>query len=171
MTAHTLLIPGSQYHTMKVIQIFIILIVAVMIVAPVTATITPVSANGSSTVSSSYKHDSNYMPFQYEAILIAIGLSCLAISRIFKAAEDIFAIIAVLPLGLSAYFANYMSMDSTYVAVVSGVVTTVNVQIITASPYLSYVMDIATLAAVFNILWVFLLQPADAATSGEKEQR
>lgn len=154
-----------------IIKFLVVLACMIAVVTPAAAIITNVSPGGTDVISNSYKHDPNYMLWEYECILIAIGLVCLAISRIWESTEDIFSIIAVIPLAMSAWFANFMAMEKTTTVVAAGTITIVNTQIITPNPYLSAVMLIAMFCGIANVIWVFFMKEADKATSGSNEQQ
>jgi len=145
-----------------IIKILTALLCLVALFSPVAAIITDVSST-STLVSNSFLHDGHYMPYQFVYALIFIGLVCLAISRIFEQTEDIFSIGAVIPLGMSAWFANVMTIESTAI-VYSTVTSVVNTQIITPNPYLSITMVIFFLMSILNVIWVFFLKQADAKT-------
>lgn len=146
-----------------IIKILALLVLLVIAIQPSAAVITNVSA-GSNVLSNSFQHDQNYMMYEYEVLMIAIGIACLIVSRIWESAEDIFAAGAVLPLALSSYFANFLAIERTSTVVVSGVITIVNTQIITPNPYLSLIMGIITVAAVLNFIWIFFMKKADQKT-------
>jgi len=112
-------------------------------------------------------HDAKYMPASYVYILITIGMISLIGSRLIESAEDLLSIGAVIPLGLSAWFANYMTHEytSTVSAVATGVGT--NIQIITPSPYLSLTMTVFFILSILNVIWIFYLRDADKKTGGE----
>lgn len=154
-----------------IIKILAVLACVIAITSPASAIITNVSPGGTSVVSNSYLHDPNYMPWEYECILIAIGLVCLAISRIWESTEDLFSVIAVVPIAMSAWFANFMSMEKTTTVVASGTITIVNTQVITPNIYLSAAMSIATLAAIVNVVWIFVFKDADKKTSGDSGEQ
>lgn len=132
---------------------------------PVSALLTNVSVGGTTTlITNSFLHDPNYMPVEYVYALIVIGLVSLAVSRIFEQAEDLFAIGAILPLALSAWFSNFMTIERNgFISSATGT-SVINTQIIAANPYLSIVMIVFTLLAVMNVLWVFFLKGADKKT-------
>ena len=134
-----------------------VLVLLATLLQPVSAVITPVTAN-STLYSSSYVHDYSYIPAQYEYVLVIIGLASLAISRIWKDADDIFSIGAVIPLAMSAWFANYMTSES---IIASPTNTVVYTQIIIPNIYLSITMLVFTIAALLNVYWIFFLQPSD----------
>jgi hypothetical protein len=141
------------------IKISTILLCLIALLSPVSALITNVSTNVTP-VSHSYLHDSQYMPVDYVYVFILIGIACLAISRIWESTEDIFSICAVIPLGLSAWFSNYMATD--YTTINEG--TIYNAQIITPNPYLSLVMLIFFIVSILNVIWIFYLKRADNKT-------
>lgn len=132
---------------------------------PVSALLTNVTVGKTTTlVTNSFLHDANYMPVEYVYALIAIGLISLAVSRVFEQAEDIFSIGAVIPLALSAWFSNFMTIERNgFVASTTGT-TVINTQIIAANPYLSITMILFTLLAIMNVIWVFFLKHADNKT-------
>jgi hypothetical protein len=150
-----------------IINIFILLICFIIIIPPAAAIITNVSGNETGLVSSSYLQDSHYMPAMYVYGMALIGILCLAISRIFEATEDIFAIGATIPIGISAWFANYMSIDKSTVVVTGTNITIVNTQVISPNPYLSLSMVVFFILAIVNIVWIFYLRQADKKTSGD----
>lgn len=160
------------------IKILTLLLFAAVIVSPAMGIVTNVSDNGSkltlgSYTTSSFLHDPNYMPREYVYAFITIGIVCLAVSRIFKQAEDIFSIVAVAPFGMAMWFANYMTIEQVDIlgfcdpAATTGAISTINTQIITPNPYLSLTMGIFFVVSLINVVWIFYLQPADKGTTGE----
>lgn len=91
----------------------------------------------------------------------------MVLSRMFESAEDILAIGAIIPIGLSAWFSNYMSIEQIDVVINEGVLSVVDTQIITPSPYLSLVMVVFFILSILNLIWIFYLKQADAKVSGE----
>lgn len=150
----------------QMIKIMCLLAIAILLVMPVGGAITNISVNDSSFVSHTYKATENYMRFEYEVLLIALGVACLAISRAVKDAGDIFAVAAVIPIAMSAWFANYTTFES--VEVIGTQV--VFAQVVTPNPYLSIAMGVMTLIAVVNVIWSLLLKPVDSKTSEEQEE-
>ena len=152
----------------------ILLLLVIFTIFPASALIINNSANSAYyaqntvLIAGSYIHDANYIPVEFEYLLIAIGLGCLFISRAVKDGEDIFSISAVIPLGLSAWFANYMTFEGVTTAVCGNSTTITNTpyiiysQVITPMPALSIAMVVFFLLAIVNVVWVFFLQPADA---------
>ena len=166
----------------KYAKVLILILLAAVLVSPVSALITNDTGNANyftsntELISGSYFHDANYIPIEYEYLLIALGLLCLAISRIFKSAEDIFSIGAAIPIGLSAWYANYMTAETMDVIAWidnSTLVVTPHIiynQVITPFPALSVVMVVFFLISILNIIWIFFMQDADAGLEkgGEK---
>jgi hypothetical protein len=147
-----------------IFKIVILSILLAEICFPVSALVTNVSPSNGNLISNSVKHDSNYIPFEYEILFIALGLFCLIVSRVYESAEDIFAASAIVPCIMATWFANYMAIERTSTVVISGVVTIVNTQIITPSAYLSVMMAIVTICAILNGYWVFFMKGADKKT-------
>ena len=146
-------------------RLILLICVAIALASPVMATITNISGDAVALTSVSYLHDNNYMPVQYVYALAVIGLLSLLVSRIWESANDIFAIGAVLPTALAAWWSNYSTLE--YTQIIYGTSTNlVNVQIVTPNPYLSITLIVFTVLAVINVAWIFFLQPADKKTGG-----
>jgi hypothetical protein len=153
------------------IKIIVGLLLLVVMVAPASALITNVSISGNTTLSSSsFVHDSHYMPDVYVYVLIVIGLICLIGSRAIPDAEDILCICAPLPIGLSAWFANYMTQEYIHTIYSGTNVIVTNVQVITPSPYLSITMVVILIVAIVNLIWILFLKEADKKTGGKKDE-
>ena len=136
-----------------------------LIVCPVIGGITNVSVNDSSFVSHTYKHDENYMRFEYEVLLIAIGIICLVLSRAIEVAEDILSVAAVIPLAVSAWFANFTTFES--VEVIGSQV--VYAQVVAPNAFLSVAMLVLTIGSIINVIWIFVLKSADQKTDTEQD--
>lgn len=149
------------------IKIILTMVCLALVVSPALALVTNVSASSTTLSSSSYLHDSKYMPTSYVYVLIIIGLLSLLASRVFETAEDIFSIGAVVPTALSAYWSNYMSIEYMLAAPLSLTQIGSNVQIIAPSAYLSLTMIVFTILSVLNVIWIFFLKKSDKATDGE----
>lgn len=153
-------------------KVIILLLLSLLLIAPASALITNNTQNGAfvdhntDTLSSSYIHDSNYVPWYFEILFILVGLLCLEISRIIKNAEDIFSIGAVIPLGLSAWYANFMTFEQINICSLVDIPHIVYTEIITPIPALSIVMVVFFLLSIINVLWIFFLQPADEGLEG-----
>ena len=121
--------------------------------------------------SASYIHDDNYTRFEIEVLLIAIGLFCLAVSRLSERSEDIFSIGAVVPLGLAAWYANFMTFEYMVFPEVLLNITAVksgygvppfpfwaHAEVITPHAGLSIVCVVLFMLSVINVIWIFFLQ-------------
>lgn len=144
--------------------IFVVLLVALM-ACPAIAGVSNISVNDSSFVSHTYKSDQSYMRFEYLVLTIALGVACLAISRIWESTEDIFSVAAVIPMAVGAWFSNYCTFE--HVEVIGSQV--VFAQVVTPNPYLSAIMFVLTICAILNLIWIYLAKPADEKTGGEHE--
>lgn len=150
------------------IKIFLASIAWVLTVSTVSALIGNVSVLDTTTViSNSFIHDSHYMPAEYVYVFILIGLGCLILSRIYESAEDILAIGAIIPLAMSAWFANFMTFERNGFAVTVTGTSVINTQIITPNIYLSIVMVVFTVLAILNTIWIFYLKNADEKTESK----
>jgi hypothetical protein len=107
------------------------------------------------------------MPAEYVYVFILIGLGCLILSRIYESAEDILAIGAIIPLAMSAWFANFMTFERNGFAVTVTGTSVINTQIITPNIYLSIVMVVFTVLAILNTIWIFYLKNADEKTESK----
>lgn len=147
------------------IKIFLTSIASLLTISSVSAVISNVSVSSStSLITNSFLHDTHYMPAEYVYVFILIGLGCLAASRIYESAEDILSIGAVIPLAMSAWFANYMTFERNGFAVTATGTSIVNTQIITPNIYLSITMVVFTILAILNLIWIFYLKNADKKT-------
>jgi hypothetical protein len=151
---------------MKQIGIVLVFLLAFsLLVMPASALLTNNSQNakwvseGAGILSASFIHDTQYVPATYEWAFITVGLGCLAISRVFKSAEDVFCVLAIIPCGLAAYYANYMSYDVVKIMIDgTGATNLVYAQIVAPNPALSVAMALATTISVANFVWVFFIQ-------------
>lgn len=150
----------------KLIKILCLLAIAILLVMPVGGAVVNITPNDTSFQSHTYKTTENYLRFEYLVLLIGIGLSCLAISRIWESTEDLFSVMSVIPLAVSAWFSNYTTFESANVVGTQIVFSTV----VTPNAYLSLAMVIATICAVLNVIWIFLLKPADVNTDSDKKE-
>lgn len=150
-----------------IINILALLTILIVLISPVAAIITNVSGDDVGLLSTSFLQDAHYMPAMYVYAMAVIGILCLAISRVLEAAEDIFAIGATIPIAVSAWFANYMSLDKSTVVVMGTNVSVVNTQVISPNPYLSLSMVVFFILAIINIVWIFYLRQTDKKISGE----
>jgi hypothetical protein len=150
-----------------IINILALLTILIVLISPVAAIITNVSGDDVGLISTSFLQDAHYMPAMYVYAMAVIGILCLAISRVLEAAEDIFAIGATIPIAVSAWFANYMSLDKSTVVVMGTNVSVVNTQVISPNPYLSLSMVVFFILAIINIVWIFYLRQTDKKISGE----
>jgi hypothetical protein len=151
-----------------IIKILTFLLCFIALTSPVAAIITNISNDsGVDLLSNSYLHDAHYMPAMYVYAMAIIGILCLAISRLLEAAEDIFAIGATIPIAVSAWFANFMSLDKSTVVVTGTNITVVDTQIVSPNPYLSLTMTVFFILAIVNIIWIFYLRQTDKKISGE----
>lgn len=150
-----------------IFKILALLTCLLAISVPASALVTNLTNPSTEIVSNSFLHDSHYMPVEYVYALIIIGLACLILSRVIESAEDILSIGAIIPIGLSAWFANYMSVEQ--VDVTQGIAgpIVVNTQIVTPSPYLSIVMVVFFILSFVNLIWLLYLRDADRKVSGE----
>jgi lysylphosphatidylglycerol synthetase-like protein (DUF2156 family) len=156
---------------MRIIKYLVAIAALFILLQPVSATLVNVSPmeTGTAMLSDSFKHDSNYMPEEQVFFMGIIGIVCLAISRIYKQAEDVFACAAILPNGMCAWFSIFMTQETTKVVVVGTTATIVNSEVIVSNPYLTAIFSVITVAAILNGIWVFFLQDADKKTSGENQ--
>jgi hypothetical protein len=150
-----------------IINILALLTILIVLISPVAAIITNVSGDDVGLLSTSFLQDAHYMPAMYVYAMAIMGILCLAISRVLEAAEDIFAIGATIPIAVSAWFANYMSLDKSTVVVMGTNVSVVNTQVISPNPYLSLSMVVFFILAIINIVWIFYLRQTDKKISGE----
>jgi len=151
------------------IKIFLASLAWILTVSSASALLTNVSASDTTTlITNSFLHDSNYMPAESVYVFIIIGLGCLAASRIYESAEDILSIGAVIPLAMSAWFANYMTLERNGFAVTTTGTSVINTQIIAPNIYLSITMAVFTILAILNVIWVFYLKDADKKTESTK---
>lgn len=120
--------------------------------------------SGNTWLSSVATHDQTYMPLWTWCIFAIIGLGSLFISRVWESAEDIFAIGAVAPLGMAAWYANYITYESYDIVVYSGYAQMLFNQIVHPNPALSIVFVIFLLLSIFNVIWIFVLKPSQRNT-------
>lgn len=150
---------------MNMMKLFFVAAMVALIVCPVMGGISNISVNDSSFVSHTYKHDENYMRFEYEVLIIGIGIACLVLSRAIEAAEDILSVAAVVPLATSTWFANFTTFES--VEVIGSQV--VYAQVVAPNAFLSIAMLVLTIGSIINVIWIFVLKPADDKTDTEQD--
>lgn len=148
-----------------IIKILALILFAGLLIVPASAVVTNIS--GGTIESSTFLHDAKYMPASYVYVLIIIGMVSLIFSRIIESAEDLLSIGAVLPLGLSAWYANYMTHEYTSTVTSSATGVGTNIQIITPNPYLSLTMTVFFILSLINVIWILYLRDADKKTGGE----
>jgi hypothetical protein len=161
---------------MRPIRLFLGVLILVSVLAiPASALITNNTQNAqwtSSTImkSASFNHDPGYIPVGYEYLFIIIGGFCLVISKWIRtsSSEIIFSLLAIVPLGLAGWYANYMTIETISYSVVGGVLEMSHSQIITPSPALSYVMYFAFVLSILNAIFILFYEDRSEKTVEQK---
>jgi hypothetical protein len=139
--------------------IFILFILAILLIAPVTAAF-PASITNATTTQFA---DKSYIPWEYEVVIIAMGLCCWGLMKYIEELEVLFGFLAIIVFGVAAYFAAYMAKIESNVLVDSttGVVTVMYSQYITPQPILQVVLVVCFLFAIVAEVYVVFLREAD----------
>lgn len=111
--------------------------------------------------SASYLHDAQYMPAEYVYALILIGFIGWALLCINKDLEVLFGFISIIAFGAAAWFAAYMTIETSGVVVVGTTITYVHSQVVTPQPILQIIMVVCFLFAIMAEVYVVFLREAD----------
>jgi hypothetical protein len=139
--------------------IFILFILAILFVAPVMAAF-PASITNTTTTQFA---DKSYIPWEYEVVIIAMGICCWALMKYIEELEVLFGFLAIIVFGVAAYFAAYMCRIDSNVLVdsTSGAVTVMYSQYITPQPILQVVLVVCFLFAIIAEVYIVFLREAD----------
>ena len=153
-------------------RILLVTLLLILLVSCASATVQNATSGGKiGLLAQSYNHDVNTMPVTEVYVIMIIGFALLVLSRAIQASEDVLSVLALIPSGVSAYWATHMSYD--YVSVIGSIdsnsTTMVYTQVLQPNPYLQIIGGALTLACIINIAWIFYLRDADKKTDGSSD--
>lgn len=104
-----------------------------------------------------------YIPYQYEIMLIGLGVACWFLMRYAPDLEVLFGLLAIIIFGAAAWFAAYMSINEvfTLVDMTTGTTTVLYTQFVTPQPILQIILSVCFLFAIVIELYVVFLREAD----------
>ena len=111
--------------------------------------------------STSYLHDAQYMPAEYVYALILIGFIGWALLCINKDLEVLFGFLSIISFGASAWYAAYMTIETSGVVVVGTTITYVHSQILTPQPVLQIILVVCFIFSILAEIYVVFLREAD----------
>lgn len=141
------------------------LVLLVLLVCPVTAYI----ANSSSVITSytdTQFANQQYIPYQYEVMLIGLGVACWVLMKYVADLEVLFGLLAIIVFGAASWFAAYMSINEvfTLVDMTTGTTTVLYTQFVTPQPILQVILVVCFLFAIVIEAYVLFLRSADKVT-------
>jgi hypothetical protein len=141
------------------------LVLLVLLACPVSAYI----ANSSSVITSytdTQFASQQYIPYQYEILLIGLGVACWVLMKYAQELEVMFGLLAIIIWGAAAWFAAYMSINEvfTLVDMTTGTTTVLYTQFVTPQPILQVILVVCFLFAIIIEVYVLFLRSADKAT-------
>jgi hypothetical protein len=148
---------------------------AIVLILLLTLVCLPASAYiaNSSTVLESYVStqflNQNYLPYQYEILLIAMGFTCWVLMKYHQELETMYGMIAILIFGASAWFAAYMSMIDmvTLVDPADNTTTILYTQLVTPQPTLQVILIVCFLFAIIIEIYILFLRGADKSLDSQ----
>ena len=142
--------------------LLIVLLIGLLLVSPVSAFI----ANSSSVVTSytdTQFSNPTYIPYQYEIVLICLGVACWILMRYYQDLEVLFGLLSIIIFGAAAWFAAYMSINEVFTVVdmTTGGTTILYTQFVTPQPTLQIILVVCFLFAIVAEIYVTFLRTAD----------
>lgn len=98
-----------------------------------------------------------YIPYQYEFLLIGIGVSFFIAMWFTKESDILIGLLSVIFLGASAWFAAYMCIENVFY---DGTTVTYT-QLVTPEPVLQVILVVCFLFAIVSTVYVWALRNAD----------
>jgi len=111
----------------------------------------------------------NYLPYQYEILLIAMAFSCWVLMKYHQELETIYGLIAILLFGAAAWFSAYLSIID-MVALVDtsdGTTTILYTQLVTPQPVFQVILIVCFLFAIIIEIYVLFLRGADKSIDSQ----
>lgn len=106
--------------------------------------------------SSAYFHDVNYLPREFVYAFMIIGFFTILVSRVIKDGAGFFAIIPPIAFLISAWYANYMTIENVEGLALSSSGFALHTEILVASAPLSILMIICFLISLINVFDIFI---------------
>jgi glucan phosphoethanolaminetransferase (alkaline phosphatase superfamily) len=104
-----------------------------------------------------------YMPYQYEVLFIAIGFFCLVVMKYCQEIEVLLGLLSLIAFGIAAWFAPYICITDVFPVVdnTDGTTTVLYTQYVTPEPILQMFLVLCFLFAVIATIYVTFLRQAD----------
>ena len=153
-------------------KLFILGILLLLLIAPTSAYIANASGVMTSYTDTQFANQ-NYIPYQYEMMLIGLGVMCWILMRYAQDLEILFGLLAIIIFGSAAWFAAYMSINEvfTLVDMTNGETTVLYTQFVTPQPILQIILVVCFLFAIIIELYTLFLREADKKLELERTGR
>ena len=153
-------------------KLFILGILLLLLIAPTSAYIANTSEVMTSYTDTQFANQ-NYIPYQYEMMLIGLGVMCWILMRYAQDLEILFGLLAIIIFGAAAWFAAYMSINEvfTLVDMTNGETTVLYTQFVTPQPILQIILVVCFLFAIIIELYTLFLREADKKLELERTGR
>ena len=153
-------------------KLFILGILLLLLIVPASAYIANTSEVMTSYTDTKFANQ-NYIPYQYEMMLIGLGVTCWVLMRYAQDLEVIFGLLAIIIFGAAAWFAAYMSINEvfTLVDMTNGETTVLYTQFVTPQPILQIILVVCFLFAIIIELYILFLREADKKIDLERTGR
>ena len=153
-------------------KLFILGILLLLLIAPTSAYIANASGVMTSYTDTQFANQ-NYIPYQYEMMLIGLGVMCWILMRYAQDLEILFGLLAIIIFGSAAWFAAYMSINEvfTLVDMTNGETTVLYTQFVTPQPILQIILVVCFLFAIIIELYILFLREADKKLELERTGR
>lgn len=153
-------------------KLFILGVLLLLLIAPASAYIANTSEVMTSYTDTQFANQ-NYIPYQYEMMLIGLGVMCWILMRYAQDLEVLFGLLAIIIFGAAAWFAAYMSINEvfTLVDMTNGETTVLYTQFVTPQPILQIILVVCFLFAIIIELYTLFLREADKKLELERTGR
>jgi hypothetical protein len=153
-------------------KLFILGVLLLLLIAPASAYIANASGVMTSYTDTQFANQ-NYIPYQYEMMLIGLGVVCWILMRYAQDLEVLFGLLAIIIFGAAAWFAAYMSINEvfTLVDMTNGETTVLYTQFVTPQPILQIILVVCFLFAIIIELYTLFLREADKKLELERTGR